>query len=316
MPRPHVDVSGGDLGVGPGHEVVDLRGGPAVDELGQRVGEPGVRVHAVELAGLDQRGDDRPVGAALVAAGEECVLPIERDRPDAALDRVGVDLDAAVVEEAAQGHPSGSSRSGSPRPSSSCVAALRVARQATFSMSQSRGFVRSCARRGARRRVGRGCRLRWHRARQSCRARRSRSARCRPWRVVELAAEVAPAVSKDNGATWTRCVGEVVVPGIAVDLQHAVEAGEQRAGVPGAATGRVAVGNRWRIGPAPRSVVARDGPEISGLRLAATGIEHRTARFVAEQLRRSLQQRDQSRVQRLEFGGSEPRPSGTASSDR
>ncbi len=64
-----------------------------------------MRVHGVELAGLDQRGDDRPVGAALVAAGEERVLPVERDRPDAALDRVGVDLDAAVVEEAAKALP-------------------------------------------------------------------------------------------------------------------------------------------------------------------------------------------------------------------
>ena len=73
--------------------------GPAVDEAGQGVGEPGVRVDAVELTGLDQRGDDRPVGAALVAARKERVLAIERDGPDRALDGVAVDLDAAVVEE-------------------------------------------------------------------------------------------------------------------------------------------------------------------------------------------------------------------------
>ena len=48
----------------------------------ERVGEPGVRVDAVELGGLDQRGDDRPVGAAFVGAGEECVLPVQGDRPD------------------------------------------------------------------------------------------------------------------------------------------------------------------------------------------------------------------------------------------
>ena len=49
MRRPHVDVSGGDLGMGPGHEVVDARCWPAIDELGQRVGEPRMRVHLVQL---------------------------------------------------------------------------------------------------------------------------------------------------------------------------------------------------------------------------------------------------------------------------
>ena len=71
----HLDGSGGGFGIGPGHQVVDARCRPAVDELGQRVGEPGVRVHAVELAGLDQRCDGGPVLRALVAAGEERIFP-------------------------------------------------------------------------------------------------------------------------------------------------------------------------------------------------------------------------------------------------
>ena len=88
--------------VGPGHEFVDAGGWPAVDELGQRIGEPGVRVDGIELGGLDQRDDDRTVGTAFVAAGEECVLPVQGDGTDRAFDRVGVDLDAAIVEEAAE----------------------------------------------------------------------------------------------------------------------------------------------------------------------------------------------------------------------
>lgn len=39
--------SGGDFVVGPGHEVVDHRRGPSVDELCERVGEPCVRVHGI-----------------------------------------------------------------------------------------------------------------------------------------------------------------------------------------------------------------------------------------------------------------------------
>lgn len=52
------------------------------------------------LAGLDQRGKHRPVLGAEVVAGEECVLEIESNRPRRALDRIGVDLDPAVVDEA------------------------------------------------------------------------------------------------------------------------------------------------------------------------------------------------------------------------
>jgi hypothetical protein len=45
------------------------------------------------------------VDAALVGAGEERVLAVEGDRTDRALDHVGVDLDATVVEEEAQPRP-------------------------------------------------------------------------------------------------------------------------------------------------------------------------------------------------------------------
>jgi hypothetical protein len=58
-----------------------------------------VRVDAAELAVLDQRRDHRPVVAAFVRAGEQGILAIQGDRPDRPLDRVGVEIDAAVVEE-------------------------------------------------------------------------------------------------------------------------------------------------------------------------------------------------------------------------
>jgi hypothetical protein len=52
----------------------------AVDDPGDDVGEVGLRIDATELAGLDQRGDDRPVLATAVGAGEECILPVQRNR--------------------------------------------------------------------------------------------------------------------------------------------------------------------------------------------------------------------------------------------
>jgi hypothetical protein len=87
--------------VRPGHEVVDAAHRPALDELGEHVGEVGLRIDGVHLAGFDQRGDDAPMNATLVAPGKEGVLAVQRDRADSALNGVGVDLDPAVVDEAA-----------------------------------------------------------------------------------------------------------------------------------------------------------------------------------------------------------------------
>jgi len=72
----------------------------AVDDAGYHVGEVGVRVDAVQLAGLDERGDDGPVLAPAVGAGEERILSGEGEWPDRTLDDVGIELDAPVIEEA------------------------------------------------------------------------------------------------------------------------------------------------------------------------------------------------------------------------
>ena len=77
----------------------------AGDDAGDCVGEVGIRIDAVKLRGFDQRGDCRPVLSTAVGAGEERVFPIEGDWSDRAFDHVGVDLDAAVVEEAAKSSP-------------------------------------------------------------------------------------------------------------------------------------------------------------------------------------------------------------------
>ena len=78
----------------------------AVDDPVEDVSEVGLRFDAVELASLDKRGDDGPVFSAAVGAGEERVLAIERNGTDGALDDVGVDLDAAVIQEAGEPLPS------------------------------------------------------------------------------------------------------------------------------------------------------------------------------------------------------------------
>ena len=69
-------------GVGPREQFVDGAVEMSIDDLGQHVGQIGVGFDAAQLAVLDQRGDDGPVVAAAVGAGEERILAIESKRPD------------------------------------------------------------------------------------------------------------------------------------------------------------------------------------------------------------------------------------------
>ena len=101
MQRSHVD----SIVVAPWHQLIDAALRPVIDELGECVGQPGMRVHVVEFARLDERGNNGPVGAALIGTGEECILSIQCKWPDGSLDGVGIHLDAAIIEELAETVP-------------------------------------------------------------------------------------------------------------------------------------------------------------------------------------------------------------------
>src|ERR1022692_2364729 len=55
---------------GPRQQFIEFLRGPAIDELGEDVGQISLRVNAVKFCGLDQRRDTCPVDCALVVAGE------------------------------------------------------------------------------------------------------------------------------------------------------------------------------------------------------------------------------------------------------
>ena len=79
----------------------------AADDAGDDVGQVGLGVDAVQLAGPDERGQHGPVLGATVGAGEEMVLPPEGQGSDGALDDVVVDLDLAIIQETGQAFPAG-----------------------------------------------------------------------------------------------------------------------------------------------------------------------------------------------------------------
>ena len=96
--------------------------------------------------------------------------------------------------------------------------------------------------------------------------------------IEELAAQMIPTESeRDRLAAWF--VGDGLVGRVSVALDDAAVILEQLPGVDRAATGRVAVGDRGRIGSAPRPVVAGDRPEVDGV----TGL-HRASRSLASAL--------------------------------
>src|SRR3954469_1723156 len=103
--RSALDGSGRFGGPGPGQQFAEAAVGPVIDKLGQHVSQVGMRIDAMQFAGLDQRGEHGPVFCPFVRTSEECVFSVESNWAPAALDSIGVDLDAAIVEEAHQPLP-------------------------------------------------------------------------------------------------------------------------------------------------------------------------------------------------------------------
>jgi hypothetical protein len=87
---------------GPRQQRVEAVDGISIDHSGEHVSEIGVGFDAVQFAGFDQRAEDCPTIATTVTAGEQVVLAAERYGTDRALNRIGVELDTAVVQEARQ----------------------------------------------------------------------------------------------------------------------------------------------------------------------------------------------------------------------
>ena len=59
---------------GPGHEFIQPRSRPKIDQLGENVGQVGLRLDAAEFAALDQRSDAGPVLRALIMPREQRVF--------------------------------------------------------------------------------------------------------------------------------------------------------------------------------------------------------------------------------------------------
>src|SRR6516165_11762369 len=86
----------------PGQQFVETVHGMPVNHPLQHVPQVGVRFDFIELAALDERAGDGPSMTAAVTASEEMILSSKSNRPDCPFNRVGVELDATIIQEARQ----------------------------------------------------------------------------------------------------------------------------------------------------------------------------------------------------------------------
>ena len=93
------------IDVVPGQEQVDIGLFVPASNGCQDTGQIAMEFNPVEFAGLDQRRDDGPVLRAGIVTCEGRGFAIEGDGTDGALDGVGIQFDAAVVEEQDQPVP-------------------------------------------------------------------------------------------------------------------------------------------------------------------------------------------------------------------
>jgi hypothetical protein len=92
-------------GPGPGKEFVETIVGLEIDQTGEDIGEPSLRVDSRQFGCFDERGEDGLIFGAVIVSREESVLARQSLWAHWTLDDVGVELDAAIVEEARQAVP-------------------------------------------------------------------------------------------------------------------------------------------------------------------------------------------------------------------
>ena len=100
---------------------------------------------------------------------------------------------------------------------------------------------------------------------------------------------MGPAVGEHDRAAIAPFTRQLLVAGIAINLQRAGKAVEELGSEVAAATIAIKVDDAGRISPAPAALITRQRPEISRLCASPTGVEHRRPGLIHEQRLRLLE---------------------------
>jgi len=126
--------------------------------------------------------------------------------------------------------------------------------------------------------------------------------------IVEAAADMAPTECQRDGRLSGLGADERLVGLIAIALQDAPIAAEQRRGMDMPSAERVAIYDSGGFAAAPRAVVTSNSPEIALLGPPTSGVEHRHDSLIGEDVRRGHHHRAQPRHHRGELGRRIPDP--------
>ena len=101
---------------------------------------------------------------------------------------------------------------------------------------------------------------------------------------------MSPAISQHDWAAVATFARQLMIAGIAINLQDAAKALQELGGEVTAAPIAIKVDHARRIRPAPAALVPRQRPEIAGLGSPSSGIKHRRPGLIHEEVGRLLQE--------------------------
>jgi hypothetical protein len=287
---------------GPRQQFVEAVDRMSFNHAGENITQIGVWLDAVQLRCLDQRTDRCPPDTATIAAREQMILAPEGHRTDRTFDGIGVELNAAVVQKSGQAVPSGKRVAHGLGKRAAAGDARQLLLQPDAECIDNRLRSRLSGRKTIRRRPTSD--FGFNGIKFTDPAQGFLGKRCigRLGDFIKLAPRVRPARGKDDVAL----AGQPFEPGIAVDVENALEVLEMRRRALGLSVRCEQIDSCRRLGSRPRSLLTCVDPKTSSLRASATRIEHRDRRIVGEEMILGKEVLAQSLVQ-----GFEP-PAGTA----
>ena len=274
----------------PRHERVEVLITVTGGELFERDGKPGERIDIIHAASLHERADDRPGARTFGTAGEQRVFAGNDLGLERALDNVGVELDAAIIDE--PGQPLPTVEDVADRLSHIALGAVTTAvlleERAQLGEHGTDRLLPDCDPLGGRTATDHAVDM----VDRGDAAQRFVGERILAPELDKAAAGMRPAIGQADRIAPAK----LVVSRVAVDLQHAGKSGEMLERSLLTAIGLVDIGDRRRIAAAPGSIVAGIGPELAARDLP--GREHRHDRLVGKQLGRTPEMRHQMPMER------------------
>src|SRR5262245_13055020 len=231
-----------------------------MDEADENIGKIALGLDVVQFAGLYQRGDDGPIFSTIIVTGKESILARQSLWAHRTLDDVGVELDAAIVEEAGEAVPVPETVADDP----GCIRSAREPRELVFEEAPEciDERTRSCLARDTAL-IG-TCAA--HILLDDVDLRNARHGFSGDRRIAALGdlKEFTPQVAPAKG-DCDPLRRQLLVRGIAVALHDAAIVCEQPHEMLAASPRRVGIGDSRRVGSAPGPVITRDRPEVAGV---------------------------------------------------